>query len=131
MTAARGPVRAVLVRPSGEHTYTDIARDTDSGLSALQQIVGGNIELVPLDGSAYIYVNEEGLLDGLPVNELATRALLELRPAMAGTFLVGDAVFLGFTRGGNEADCPARIWDLIVRLATEAGIPHGGPAAGR
>jgi hypothetical protein len=112
------------------HTYTDVARDLNGGadLEALQRIVGGYVESVPLDHATHIIVNESGVFDGLPVNELATRVLIAMRPEMAGTLLCGDALFLGFTSAGNETHCPKRIWDLVVRLAAEAGIPFGGPA---
>jgi hypothetical protein len=114
-----------VVRANGEHTYTEVAR----GLSALQSLVDGFVESVHLDGSTHVMVNESGLLDGRPLNELATHALHALRPETAGVIvLLGDAVFAGFTSTGDETHCPTRIWDLIVRLAAEAGIPHGGPA---
>ena len=45
--------------------------DKENQLSAMQSVVGGLIQPVCL-GSVDIYVNEEGLLNGLPANPMAT-----------------------------------------------------------
>jgi len=55
-------------------------------LSQLQEWVGGYIELVYQDDYGIVYANEEGLLQGLPLNKEAT--------ALFGKSLVGDVVYL-------------------------------------
>ena len=46
---------------------------TKSDLDAYRQIVGGDLELVTLgQPPAGLYLNEEGKLEGLPVNRRAT-----------------------------------------------------------
>ena len=57
-------------------------------LEEAQEIVGGYVELVrsPLHSDWQILVNEEGLLEGLPWNEEATK--------ICGTGIVGPAIVL-------------------------------------
>lgn len=63
-------------------------------LPALQQAVGGYIELVRLSGGRVMYVNEEGRLNGLLPNMAAS--------TMANQVIVGDVVVL--TAEEVEAD---------------------------
>lgn len=80
----------------------------EPGLKPMQQIVGGYIEMVSLPigwdrrGLAVLWVNEEGLLKGLPENELAS--------SLAQQRLVGPALLTGL---GNEdlTDLPAH-WSV-------------------
>lgn len=61
----------VVVRPDGKTEKT--AWDEKSGLSRLQELVGGYIETTPTVKRKYLLVvNEEGKLRGLPVNGKAT-----------------------------------------------------------
>jgi hypothetical protein len=57
-------------------------------LEEAQQIVGGLVEMVrsPTKPDWQILVNEEGLIEGLPFNEEATK--------LCGTGIVGPAVVL-------------------------------------
>ena len=41
-------------------------------LEEMQGFVGGRIELVYLSNGDHLVINEEGLLDGLPINQKAT-----------------------------------------------------------
>lgn len=41
-------------------------------LEEMQAFVGGRIELVYLSNGDHLVINEEGLLDGLPINQKAT-----------------------------------------------------------
>jgi anthranilate/para-aminobenzoate synthase component II len=56
------------------------------GLNYLQQYVGGYIEHVALRDGTHLWVNEEGLIKGLPINLLAS--------AMYGSVICGDVVLL-------------------------------------
>lgn len=81
---------AVALRNGPEHrvwTVTganDRTLGRDPSLAALQAAVGGYIEGVPCPGGAFLFVNEHGRLDGLPLNIRAT--------ALAGQTIVGDVV---------------------------------------
>ncbi|QDP63905.1 MAG: hypothetical protein Unbinned3992contig1000_19 [Prokaryotic dsDNA virus sp.] len=55
-------------------------------LEECQQAVGGLIEAVYLDDGRLMYVNENGLIVGLPVNEMASQ--------IAGRHIVGDVVII-------------------------------------
>lgn len=91
---------AVIVRTDGTVEKTQITYD----LKTMQGIVGGLIEPVSLP-DATIYVNEEGLLLGLPFNE----RLLEI-VAPRSLYLVGDAVILGKPDSfGYDTDVPNHI----------------------
>ena len=64
-------------------------------LDFLQEAVGGYIEAVGLSSyEATMYVNEEGLIRGLPMNPLASE--------IAGQLLVGDVVIVGPTNEDGE-----------------------------
>lgn len=83
-----------------------------SGLEAMQKVVGGYIELVPMTlniaGTQHevsLFCNEEGKLEGLPLNRRATQmAGRNLRP---GDYLAGDVFLTGAPDDdGNETDVP-------------------------
>lgn len=65
-----------------------VFEDRQPTLEEAQQIVGGLVEMVrsPTKPDWQILVNEEGLLEGLPFNEEATK--------LCGTGIVGPAVVL-------------------------------------
>ena len=65
-----------------------VFEDRAPTLEEAQRLVGGFVELVrsPEHRDWQILVNEEGLLNGLPFNEEATK--------ICGTGIVGDAVIL-------------------------------------
>lgn len=109
-------VLGVLVRTTGEISLGMVNTD----LTSLQAIVGGDLECVELGaGGAHLYCNENGVLDGLRINTVATRAMHELRPTLESCLIVGDAVFLGTTPSGAEGRCPAAVCVLLQRLAAQ------------
>ena len=81
-------------------------KDIESKLSEYQKIVGGYIEAVRLvDNNVSVamdyYVNEDGIAEGLPYNERATR-LYELSFGVRG-YILGDAVAIGgIDQYGND-----------------------------
>ena len=83
---------AVVVSTDGEFSVIDIAGDE---LKTLQGLVGGWIQAVDLKPNLTLWVNEEGKLDGLPVNGFAT----EMWDSVYGAtdIVVGPAVFTGGT----------------------------------
>lgn len=65
-------------------------------LEKLQEVVGGYVEAVPIpnsDGSGVLLVNEEGLLKGLGINQIAS--------VIAGQSIVGNAVVCEQTSDGR------------------------------
>lgn len=115
-------VRALVVMPDGTAQVRDIEPDSNS----LNEIVGGWLEAIyPANsrfGDWHAYVDEEGKLKGLPVNQSAT--MLAYAAGWAGRdVLVGPVVFLGSAgegedEGAEEGDVPPELvslgWDTIV-----------------
>ena len=57
----------------GSNSHVEIHNSTKPlDLNDRQAIVGGNIEFVALKGEVGYYINEEGKIDGIPRNDLAT-----------------------------------------------------------
>lgn len=66
---AKEPIEAI---PNNGKSFT---------LAEMQHIVGGSIQIVSLPKKKMeLVINEEGELDGLPINELATKIWLEEFP---------------------------------------------------
>jgi len=78
-----------VIQPSGDIEY--IQPEGSEGrptLRQLQDAVGGYIEAVPLADwpHRYMYVNEEGLIHGLPLNLIASK--------FAGQPIMGPAILM-------------------------------------
>ena len=73
---------AKIIKSNG--TEEEIVIDKQNSLEQLQKIVGGYIEVVPIAGGKTLVVNEEGLLQQLPLNYKAS--------AIAHGTIVGDVV---------------------------------------
>jgi hypothetical protein len=86
-------MRAIII--NAQHR-TIIEAEIDGSLKSLQQIVGGLIEPVSLDGTHHCYVNEEGLLDH-PQHFFIFRD--------GHQPLSGNGVILALADDGNEAPC--------------------------
>ena len=63
---------ATLIKSDGTIIEVEPKNDTDFNLEELQQYVGGYIELLTLINFRYMVVNEEGKLNGLPLNAKAS-----------------------------------------------------------
>ena len=86
-----------------------------------QQAVGGLIDAVDLyDIGATLYVNDEGLVIGLPFNARATHLWwLHVPQARNEAYLVGNAVLVGVPDAdGETTDIP----DELLRALTRAGL---------
>lgn len=78
------------------------------GYEAMKEVVGGWVEGVTLR-QARMYVNEEGLLRGLPVNPRAS-ALYLFTHGIISTPIVGDVLILGpIVDDGEDSDIP-QVW---------------------
>lgn len=67
------------------------ANGTDFTLEEMQAIVGGDIELVFLNETEIMVVNEEGKINDLAYNSAATRILIENHPSVSD-YIVGDVL---------------------------------------
>jgi hypothetical protein len=93
-----------------------------ASLNFLQGVVGGYIEhLATSDGATDFWMNEEGKLDGLPVNDVATDVLRLLYPwsreqvwpgGPGEPYLVGNVVLTGNNRA-ETASVPDGTWELL------------------
>lgn len=79
------------------------------GLTQLQTLVQGYLEVVPLDDQHMMLVNEQGRLDKLPINTFASALASHTTP----TVIVGVAVIVGYTPDGELASVAA---DLAERI---------------
>ena len=78
-------MNVLLVEPMREPRAIQI----DSGLESLQKAVGGYIEAVyPFDDPVAVIVNDEGKINGLPLNRALRDEAGEIYDIMAGQFLV-------------------------------------------
>jgi len=78
-------VTALIVEPMREPHVKTISTD----LSGLQKVVGGFIEIVyPFEDNVGLIVNEEGKLEGLPLNRGLYNDKGKLYDVIAGTFAV-------------------------------------------
>lgn len=58
----------------------------------LRKFVGGYIEIVHINDKQIMVVNEEGKLNGLPYNSLATEALILAHQGESVDYIVGDVL---------------------------------------
>lgn len=85
-------LKALVINPDATWSVGPI----ETGLKGLQDLVGGYIEAVGTEDGTSIFINEEGKLEGLEFNPLATALWWHLAPHMIGVdTLVGTAVVLG------------------------------------
>ena len=78
-------MKVLVVEPEKEPYVKEIS----SGLSSLQKEVGGFIEAVyPFEDSVAIICNEEGKLEGLPLNRALRDEDGHVYDIIAGTFLI-------------------------------------------
>ena len=110
-------ITALEVRVDG----TVEVKSIEPELETLQAMVGGYIEgVTPPHGRWTAYVDEEGLLKGLPLNRRATVMARQL--GAGDVILVGPAVFLG------PADDEGYDTDVTAEVLASAGttdLPPG------
>lgn len=100
-------MKTVIVDPDGTVREAEI----ENNLASFQAVVGGYIEAV-CGNVATIYVNEEGLLQSLPFNPLAT--LFAQRILGAPVHLVGTALIVGPPDGdGGDTDVRPTVVDYF------------------
>lgn len=84
-------------------------------LQDLQKTVGGNIEAIYCKDFGTGYINEEGKLENLPVNIIATMIWAKTNEwKEIHDVLVGDVIFTGeVDKEGNTKDISDKFIDLI------------------
>ena len=88
-----------------------------SDLQGFQRLVGGWVENITLllDGTS-MFINEEGKLNGLPLNPVATAMVEKFIPGfIKQDVIVGTAVILG-ANNEHSASCPQHIIDTVESL---------------
>jgi hypothetical protein len=101
-------VRAVLISAVGP--VEEVEQD---GLGDLRRLIEGHVEALAVRGraDATAYVNEEGLLNGMPANARATR--------LAGVQIVGPAVLCGCDAAtGEDTPIPEDLAQAVARMRT-------------
>lgn len=98
MKARKGKAKqAVLIQTSGLITAITPDNGKDFSLKELQGYVGGLIDVAYLPSGKVMVVNDEGKLNGLPKNDLATEIWKQEYPKAAypwnnDELIVGDVV---------------------------------------
>lgn len=82
---------AEIIKTDGTRQPVQPANGTDFKLEEMQAIVGGDIELVFLNDTDIMVVNEEGKVHGLKHNPTATRIFKENHPSLSD-YIVGDVL---------------------------------------
>lgn len=85
----------------------------------INSAVGGWIEGVPLEGVT-AYVNEEGKLQGLPVNMIATLLAHEDSAIMSEDYIAGNMIVFGPL--DDEGEITSLPSDFIPGLMTRLGL---------
>ena len=99
----------ILRIPSRGEPY---AADIKNSLAAMQNEVGGYIEVVPISNKHRLVVNEEGKLGPFPINVNATK----LFRAAIGTldFIMGDAFVTCFDGGEDFTDMTSDAIEALI-----------------
>lgn len=82
---------AKIIKTDGTCQPVQPANGTDFTLEEMQAIVGGDIELVYLNDTEIMVVNEEGKIEDLDANHTATLILEENYPD-TDDYIVGDVL---------------------------------------
>jgi hypothetical protein len=102
-------MRALVIPAVGDPVEVDIPEGYPGHLDGLQAAVGGWIEYVPTEQDVTLYCNEEGKIEGLPANRVATAAFGQL--IQPHDYLAGDVVIIGPQDDeGNDTDLDVELW---------------------
>lgn len=82
---------AEIIKTDGMRQPVQPANGTDFTLEEMQAIVGGDIELVFLNETEIMVVNEEGKINNLAYNPAATHIFKGNHPG-ASDYIVGDVL---------------------------------------
>jgi hypothetical protein len=109
---------AIKLTTEGQASLIDLTADNNE-LLTLQMAVGGLIEAKTLEGDYTLFMNEEGKLMQLPINERATEIWLANFPNFPDV-IVGDVVIAGGTdeegeQLGLDPDYAKKLLDLFAQ----------------
>lgn len=87
-------------------------------VSDLNAEVGGWIEakMLPVEEKSMIYMDEEGRMKGLPINEVATQLCQEHGLIGNDTVIVGTVVIMGVDGYGENSDVSETLVEQIVEI---------------
>jgi hypothetical protein len=91
----------VVIKADGTLERLDLS-ESEQELKSLQNAVGGYVQVIELEDDFTMWVNEEGKLLNLPVNEIAT-VIWEVRFGIGTDIICGDVVFTGGMDEDGEA----------------------------
>lgn len=91
-------IKAYILREPDKkgRAYMGYFSDIENSLEAKQELVGGNIEVLPITPEIDAIINEEGKLKGLGVNRI-----LSLNPNEANEVLVGNIICVRHNEEGE------------------------------
>ena len=96
----------------------EIFHKAEFNLDFIQKIVGGWIEPVHLPNAGTMYCNEEGKIQKLPHNSIAT-IMLELAAGITDDWIAGDVVVVGPSdEKGDETDLTIGGFELIAQAVS-------------
>ena len=81
---------AKIYKMNGEVLDIEPKNGQDFQLEELQTIVGGLIQIIEINDTEIMVINEEGKLENLPLNEQATA--IYQKQVCEGDFIIGDVL---------------------------------------
>ena len=84
--------KAKWLKANGDVVEVTPKNGRDFQLDELKRFVGGFIEIVRINDKQIMVVNEEGKLNGLPYNSLATEALILAHQGRVDDYIVGNVL---------------------------------------
>lgn len=107
-------MKALVIKTNGECVISD----SEWEYSQINATVGGWIEGLSLNGAGYMYVNEEGKLRQMPVNNIATEIVINCYNGKFNDFIVGDVVVFGPNDlEGNDTE----VLDSLIKYVKSKG----------
>lgn len=105
--------KSAIVKSSGVIEFKSL-----DNLQDLQKTVGGHIEAIYCQDFGSGYVNEEGKLENLPVNIIATLIWAKTNKwKKVEDILCGDVIFTGeVDKEGNTKDISDKFMELILQF---------------
>ena len=88
------PYPATVLPPTGEMRVITLPSNETERLQKLKDLVGGNIEVVPLRGARYLVINENAKDSACRPNDFATWLALESESIAKSDYIAGVAVIV-------------------------------------
>lgn len=108
-------MKMLVIKTDGTVTLAE-----KNGLESLQEAVGGWIEGIDIGGGAMMYCNEEGKLNSLPPNWIATKLYEKvhgLNDVIMGNVTIVGCISPDGEYDGEDYDPPQAVIDEARRLA--------------